>query len=118
MMEIGTMQLGKRNRDRLATVRSHCKTIAWLTEFAEDPERSEDSFKSELDDAINRLDSLVDLRAELPGGGDSQEGAESQVALGPMLEMRRFVQPGVVRFLPQMLPSKGEKQGLTTVKFY
>jgi hypothetical protein len=55
------MQLGKRNRDRLATVRSHCKTIAWLTEFAEDPERSEDSFKSELDDAINRLDSLVDL---------------------------------------------------------
>jgi hypothetical protein len=55
------MQLGKQNHKRLENVRSHCQTIIWLTELAEEAERNQDNLTSCLDDALSRMDTIADL---------------------------------------------------------
>lgn len=54
------MELGKRNQKRLENVRSHCQTIIWLTQLAEEADRNQDSLTDLLSDALSRLDTITD----------------------------------------------------------
>lgn len=52
------MELGKRNQRRMQDIRSHCRTIIWLTELAEDPERTPAQLQDLLSEALDRLPTI------------------------------------------------------------